>query len=148
MSIKVRVGGSTRNGVNVRTFAGGLLRPAKRVRVMRTGGLATVFSIAEAIQAVASPSFVSGEESGTKPVRVASDSVMAVVSGGSAPYTYQWQVNDNRVDATSPSSATTAFATVLLNSTIETTAQCTVRDAFGAQAVCTCSVMLTVVSSS
>jgi len=145
MSIKARVGGGTQVITNIGAMVAGTLRPVRRVRIMRAGTLVTVFSTAQAIQASASPGFVSAEESSVKPVRVVSDSVTAVVSGGSAPYTYQWQVNDGRVAATSPSAATTAFVASIYNTTITTTAQCTVTDAFGAQAACSCDVVLVAV---
>lgn len=123
----------TRLGV----WDGSRLIPMKALKLLDGATLRTIATFAPALTLSASPASASGIAASNSPINVTTNSVTAVPTGGTGPFTYAWTV----VSFTGPSSpfvtSVTSAATTFRQNTMtpDTTAsavfRCTVTDAFG-----------------
>lgn len=104
---RVQAGGVLRTVKRVKGMAD--LRTFKRIRVMVSGSMVTVFQFFSATTSVPT---VEGTDDVAGPVDITTPTVAAVVVGGTAPYTYLWtETGTPSVSWTinSPTTAVTSF---------------------------------------
>jgi hypothetical protein len=131
--LRVQVGGTAQTVKRIKGMAD--LRTFKRVRVMVSGVMQTVFQF---LNAVLSTDSVFGNVSGGSGSSDVTTSVVSVtVTGGTAPFTYLWQETSNNSSYTwvigSSATASTSFTAQSL-APLDTAAAgftCTVTDADG-----------------
>lgn len=143
MALKLLDAGSVlRTITRLGVWDGSRLIPMKALKLLDADGttLRTIATFAPALTLAASPAGAFGTAASDVSVNVTTNSVTAIPTGGTGPFTYAWTVVSYTA-ATSPviTSATNASTTFRQDSMApDTTAsavfRCTVTDAFGLQA--------------
>lgn len=133
---EVKGGGTLRTITTAWAYHGGILRRLRKAQVLEDDTLRTVATFAAPLSVSISPDLVFGYEEAAS--TVTTSSATAVPSGGSAPFTYAWEIVTSSgftpSTANSPSSATTTFSKVMAPTTNEDTWRVTVTDSFGTTA--------------
>lgn len=142
MPIRIRAGGALKNIATLSVAVDGVLRPAKRVRVLRGNTLREVFSTAAPLSVALLPEQVFGYSYAPGPAPVTSEVMTATVSGGRAPFTYAWGQSGGFF-ITAPTNASTQFSKLIFGSSETGIVTCRVTDANGQQATATGFVELT-----
>lgn len=130
-------GGVLRTISKLGVWDGSRLVPLKSLKVMDGATLRTVATFAPALTLSASPSSASGIAASNTPINVTTNSVTAVPTGGTGPFTYAWTVVSFTAGASPVITSSTNAATTFRQNTMtpDTTAsavfRCTVTDAFG-----------------
>ena len=112
MAFRVQDSGAVRTAVNLRFRLAGVVRRARRVRVLDAGVLRQVAVFADPLSVTAPD--VTGRGTGLATNTVATPQITATPAGGFGPYTYAWVIVSNSGGtasvAVSPSNATTSFS--------------------------------------
>lgn len=140
MSIRVQDNGTLRTITGIKVRQGGVTRTIRQVKVQHGDTLRTVATFADPLTVSASPTSVSGTQSGGgSDVLVNTGFTTATPAGGFSPYTYSWAYVSGAAAATAntPSSATTNFGATVPAGTSQATMRVTVTDAAGETATAT-----------
>lgn len=133
MPLKILDSGTLRTIQTLYIRQSGVNRRIRSLKVMDGGTLRTVAVFADPLTVSASPTSVSGTQSGEGPITVNTSSTTATPSGGLGPFTYSWAYVSGGISASanSPASATTSFRAEPPPGSFTSTMRVTVTDAFG-----------------
>lgn len=127
MPMLMRLGGAWQTISAGKIFAGGAWRNLKAVKIYAGGAWRDVARFVQPITLAITPSPFSGHTSGT----IATSTVTATPTGGSAPFTYAWTVVSGAVTLGSPTLATTTVSGNVSGGNISATLHCVATDSFG-----------------